>query len=330
MKIALVGLGSIGARHLDNLLALGVRDVVVVSKHFNEGIFRTHDTALPVVSNLSDIIDEVDVVVIANATSLHFDLLKYAVNHNKHVYIEKPVSCNSSHMNEILKEANDNKLSIGVGTQFRFNERLLKLKQLIERNVLGDIYSVMSSHGEHIASYHPDEDYKTSYAVDSSCGGVLLTQIHHIDYLNWLFGPFRYAYANEMATPFLGIDCDTVVNYSLVSDENDLQIHGHMNYIQKKKSTVMHIVGKKGTAYWNYEENLLSVEGIDDNFTDVSPLDRNDMFVATMCDFLEAVEKNGRPAANLEDGIESVKIVDAIKQSINSNCSVEIGCSFIG
>jgi len=306
------------------LLTLGVRDIVIVSKHFNEDTYKIDGAALPVVNNLSDVVDEVDVVVIANATNLHFDLLKYAVSRNKHAYIEKPVSCSSFHLGGILKEANNKKLVIGVGTQFRFNERLLKLKQLIENRVLGKIYSVMSSHGEHIASYHPDEDYKTSYAVDGSCGGVLLTQIHHIDYLNWLFGPFKYAYANEMAAPFLGIDCDAVVNYSLVSDVDNLQVQGHMNYIQNKKSTVMHVVGQKGTAYWNYEENLLSVEGVDGSFTDADRLDRNKMFIATMRDFLKAVEQNGRSAANLEDGIGSVKIVDAIKQSIRNNCSVEI------
>jgi len=325
MKIAIIGFGSIGKRHLSNLLKLGIQDIVLVSTHIKDSTFDFNGYVLPVVSDVHNIIDSIDAMVIANISSIHHKFIDLAINNNIHVYVEKPLVCNLDNISDWSEKVNDKKLVIAVGTQFRFNERLMKLKELLDQNYIGRVISVMSTHGEHLADYHPNEDYKNSYAAKKEeCGGILFTQIHHLDYLNWLFGSFSHVYASEMLAPSLDINADAIINYSLVSNESNLQLHGHMNYVQRPKSTKLHVIGDKGEAYWDYEKNSLNVISDNGNLLDESSLERNNMFLMAIKDFLDSIRLSKLPKGNLKSGIESVKIVESIKRSIVGKLVVAI------
>ena len=319
MKFAIIGYGSIGVRHLQNLISLGEEDIIIVSSHIKTRLINISGKSINVVNSIYEVVDSIDVMIISNETNLHLKYLKIAINKGIHAYIEKPIACQLNEVNNIFKEAINKKLVMAVGTQFRFNELLNKLKKIIDNNYFGRIISVMSSHGEHIADYHPGEDYKSSYSANKKkCGGVILTQIHHIDYLEWLFGPFTHVYANEMFAPSLKIDVDAIINYSLVSTDTRLQVHGHMNYFQRPKSTTLSIIGESGSAFWNNEENTISLVTDIESIEEKSLVDRNEMFLLAMSDFIESVKFLKQPKSSLGDGIRSMEIVDSLKRSVSS------------
>ncbi len=319
MKIAIIGFGSIGKRHLENLIALGEYNIVVVSSHLSEANIKINSHLIPIVNNIFDVLDSIDAMVISNATNLHHEYLNIAVNNNIHSYLEKPIACNFDQINNIAKEAKNKGIVIAVGTQFRFNDGLIKIKDLINNNFFGRIISVVSSHGEHIADYHPEEKYQHSYAVNKEqCGGVLLTQVHHIDYLDWLFGPFTHTYANEMQIPSLEVNVETIVNYSLISYKTGLQIHGHMNYVQRPKSTTLSVIGELGSVFWNNEKCMVKSFTSEKNLREFTYKDRNTMFILSMRDFLNSIRLSKKPNVDLESGIRSLKIVDSIKRSMLS------------
>ena len=94
MKFLIVGLGSIGRRHLRNLIALGERDII---------LFRTNHSTLdleefssiPVFHNLEAALGEgPDGVVISNPTALHLDAAIPAARAGCAILMEKPVSQN--------------------------------------------------------------------------------------------------------------------------------------------------------------------------------------------------------------------------------------------
>jgi predicted dehydrogenase len=317
MKFAIIGYGSIGVRHLQNLISLGEEDIIIVSSHIKTRLINISGKSINVVNSIYEVVDSIDVMIISNETNLHLKYLKIAINKGIHAYIEKPIACQLNEVNNIFKEAINKKLVMAVGTQFRFNELLNKLKKIIDNNYFGRIISVMSSHGEHIADYHPSEDYKLSYSANKKqCGGILLTQIHHLDYLDWLFGPFSYVYANEMLSPSLEIDVESVINYSLVSSKTNLQVHGHMNYFQRPKSTSLSIIGENGSAFWNYEDNKMRLFKDSNCFEEISYSDRNQMFLLSMKNFLESVRFSKKPKSDISDAIRSMEIVESIKKSI--------------
>jgi len=324
MKYAIVGFGSIGRRHLGNLLRLGVDDIVIVSSHVDASLYKTDDEIIPVVKDISQVIEQIDVMLICNQTNLHKQCIELCIKHKIHFYIEKPILCDQWQISDLQNKIREKQIIASVGSQFRFNNYLAKIKKIIEDSGLGQVMAVVSMHGEHIADYHPGEDYTKSYAANrEQCGGVLLTQIHHIDYINWILGPFTHVFASSIGSKSIGnVDVESIVNYSLLSSETGLQVHGHMNYLQRPKSTKLTIICEHGKIHWDYESSSLKIMSDEGVTEEREPFDRNSMFLAAMTNFIESVKSKKNPISDIEGGIQALKIVDSIKKSVAERSSV--------
>ncbi len=329
MKIAVVGTGSIGKRHMSNLLKIGVKNIVAVSEHSRKTSLDIDEISIPVVNDYSNILDSnIDAIVIGNPTSYHKEYLKMAVDSNKHVYMEKPVSVSADGLSEIDRKAQQKKLKIATGTMYRFNERLVSLKKYIDTGELGLILNVETTIGEHIADYHPGEDFTKSYTARSDLGGgVLLTQIHQIDWLNWIFGRFTTVYAVGGKRSNLSIDVEDCVTY-LLRNKSDVPVVGNLNYLQRPKFVGMQVIGEKGSLRWDLFDHKLEYVSASNEYevrVEQSHYNRNDMFIETMNDFIESINHpTKQPRSTLSDGINSLFIVDAIKKSMKSGISENI------
>src|SRR5512140_1907619 len=92
MKFLIAGYGSIGRRHMRNLLALGQKDIL---------LYRTHRSTLTeeelagftVETDLRAALDyHPDAVIISNPTALHLDVAIPAARQGCHILMEKPVA----------------------------------------------------------------------------------------------------------------------------------------------------------------------------------------------------------------------------------------------
>ena len=73
----------------------------------------------------------------------------------------------------------------------RFHPLLNKLKEMVDNNEFGDIYRIEVSHCNSIYNWTNGRDLSNFYALkEKNAGGVLLSQIHEIDYLTWIFGKY--------------------------------------------------------------------------------------------------------------------------------------------
>ena len=328
MKIAVVGTGSIGRRHLANLARLGIENLVAVSEHGKREELTIEDRRYDVLHSFeAALASGCTAVVIGNPSIFHLDYTRRAVDAGCHVYLEKPVSVGLEGLAELLAEVRQRKLVVAVGTQNRFNKRLEELKEQLDGGRAGLLLNVVANLGEHIADYHPGEDFRQSYTARKELGGgVLLTQIHQLDYLNWLFGPFSTVYAVGGKRSSLDIDVEDCVTY-LLRSRSGASVTGHVDYLQRPKRVTLEVFGTEVSFKWDYFANSLSMtKAILGAEAEVSqkPFDRNDMFLASMRDFLSAIQNGTRPRADLEDGIAAVRLVEAIKTSYRDNVLVEI------
>jgi len=92
MRFLIAGLGSIGRRHLRNLLALGERDIL---------LYRTHRSSLPddelasfrVETDLeAALAHHPDAVIVSNPTALHMRVALPAAKSGCHILLEKPIA----------------------------------------------------------------------------------------------------------------------------------------------------------------------------------------------------------------------------------------------
>ena len=330
MRIAVVGTGSIGRRHIGNLLRLGYDDVLAVSEKKKIKTLEVGSRNVRVVNDIDAALHStVDTMFICNPTGLHFRYLEKAIEAGKHVFVEKPVGSVMNDFTSLRKQSEQKKLIIAVGHQFRFNPHLEELRKKVKANFMGNIFRVEAIQGEHIADYHPGEDYREDYAARKDLGGgILLTQIHQIDYLNWIFGPFSRVFAVSRQPSILGIDVEESVSYFLES-HNGCPIYGHMDFLSRPKTVSIRIMGDEHSMIWDYYGGKLicSNQGnVDEEaITFERPLDRNQMFLDVVRDFLEAAESGGKPRSDLTDGVAALRIVEGIKESVSSGHVVEIG-----
>jgi predicted dehydrogenase len=327
-SVAVVGTGSIGRRHLSNLRQLGVTDVLAVSEHSRRTELRVDDVDVPVVLRYDDVLDStIDAIVIGNPSSLHLDYLRRAVEAGKDVLCEKPVATSAGGIAEVIAAARARDVIVGVGHQFRFNAQLERFRSRLDAGEVGTVIDVQANLGEHIADYHPDEDYRSSYAARADLGGgVLLTQIHLFDLLNWIFGPFEMVFGTGGQRTELDIDVEDCVSFMLVSAAG-LPVHGHLDYVQRPKRMTVNAIGQSGAIEWDYHANRLTYTAPATGAVpehDDRPFERNEMFLELMRDFLDAVDERRPPRSTIHDALASLQIVDALRASCRDGGAVQL------
>jgi len=189
VKFLIAGSGSIGRRHIRNLLALGEKDII---------LYRTHQSTLPddelasfnSETDLGKALDlKPDAVIISNPTSAHMAVALPAAEMGCHLFIEKPVSNNLEGMEQLRQNVTRNGNKIFIGFQFRFHPVLMQIKDLLESSRIGRPLSAKVNWGEYLPGWHPYEDYRQAYSARNELGGgVVLTLCHPFDYLRWLIG----------------------------------------------------------------------------------------------------------------------------------------------
>ncbi len=83
---------------------------------------------------------DIDAVAIVTPVWSHFELAKAALSNGKHVFVEKPFTCNSQQAEELIELADRKNLKIMVDHTFLFTGAVKKIRQLVDDGSLGDLY----------------------------------------------------------------------------------------------------------------------------------------------------------------------------------------------
>lgn len=315
MKFLICGIGSIGLRHLRNLKLLGKNDIIVYStgKSVMIGI-KEELEGLKIFNSLEEALKQKpDVCMITNPTSMHTNIAIKAANAGCHLYIEKPLSHNLENLDLLQKIVDEKTLTTFITYQFRYHPHINKLKEIFEtsQEKYGQPLYVTTEWSEYLPDWHPWEDYKQGYSARKDLGGgVLLTQIHPMNYLNYIFGDIKDVKINKSATQVLDIEVDDIADL-LISFKNGISGHVHIDFLQKPRVHTMKIVTSKGRFEWDYHQNSLifvDMNSQKEYFVNEG-FERNDMFVSMLKDFIECVDMNKKTKFNLNEAIEELKLL---------------------
>ncbi len=292
MKVGVVGTGSIARRHLSNLLALGHSDLVVASERKKLNYIEISGSVIPCVTDYDQLLHSaVECIIVCNPTSMHEEYLRRAVEAKKNVLLEKPAAIHSAGLTTLIDQPEQRAVTVGMVHQFRFDEGINQLRDYLQSGNLGEVLHVSALQGEHIADYHPDEDYRESYAARRELGGgVLLTQIHQVDLLNWLFGPFDSVYAVGGNSGRLQIDVEDHASY-LLTNSSGVPVNGHVDYLSRPKTMKIRVSGTLGILEWDYYQAQFSLMQADETESKVLArwaFDRDLMFRRLLEDFFNS------------------------------------------
>lgn len=227
MNILIIGLGSIGIRHLINFHTLNPGANFFALRQAASKQIKSHpgfDQVIPDYQTITSLQEARDInpalVVIANPSALHAEtaLLFYRET-SAIILLEKPCACSFNQLD--LFDQVENPDRILVVQQLRFNPLSALIKKVIKSNVMGSLHRFTMTHSEHISLWHPWEDYRNSYAVHKTLGGgSFLTQNHGADLMFYLLGKPDHYVTMLGDGGHLAIDCDEIFASSLKYDRS--------------------------------------------------------------------------------------------------------------
>lgn len=315
MRILIAGVGSVGQRHLQNLMAAGEHDFM---------LFRTGRGALKV-NNLPPCIVESDlsralahrpeVAIISTPTALHLDMAVPCAEAGCHLLIEKPVSHSLDGIDALRRAVALGGGKVLVGFQFRFHPLLQTLRELVQAGRLGKPRWAMAHWGHFLPEWHGWEDHRTSYAARRDLGGgVTLTLCHPFDYLIWILGPLECVASRIRNLGALDVDVDDFADVWLTGRDG-LTVSVHLDYYQRPMQHRVSVGGELGNLTLDFVAGSLTgaVDGVAVDVRVPSSFGRNDMFVSEIQHFLNVCRGQEPPMCTLDEGLASLHLALAAR-----------------
>ena len=144
IRVGVIGFGYWGPNVVRNFSALRDCQVVAICDMNASAQERARQIypGVTVTGDFSEVLTStgIDVVAVVTPVWTHYDLTKQALENGKHVFVEKPFTANSAQAEELIELAEKKHLKIMVDHTFLFTGAVKKIRQLIDDDVLGQLY----------------------------------------------------------------------------------------------------------------------------------------------------------------------------------------------
>lgn len=319
----ILGAGSIGKRHVRNLLGLGFpAERISVVEPREDRRREVADLGVPIPNIFSDRDRALnqrsyDGAVVATPTASHYEDAVALAKANAHLMIEKPLGVDLNGYEPLRMEVDRRRLFAFVAYCYQFNTGPQKLRSLLREGVIGDPLYARGEMCSYLPAWHPYEDYRAFYMAKKALGGgTLLDQSHLFDLTRMFLGEIRGLYAISTRQSDLEIETDDFGEV-VIEMKSGARVSLHMDLFSQPRREYYHVMGATGTLQWDIYTNTvthLTQKGVREVFE--CGKDKNAMYVEELQYFLRGVEGDGPIAGpNLSDGKAAMDVVLAVRES---------------
>lgn len=297
LRALVIGLGSIGKRHLGLLNELGC-DTAACTHHPVPEVrcFENLEEALQV--------HQPEKILIANATSDHYSTLRQLKNFGSKadLLVEKPLF---SRPDETQPPEVQERISVAYN--LRFHPAVLALREALKEE---QIVSAQLYVGMHLSTWRPGRDYRETYSASKAQGGGVLRDLsHELDLAQWLFGSWKRLVSHGGQFSELEIETEDTVSI-LLESERSPKVGIEINYLDRapRRSILVH------TRSHTWEVDMLGCRLLCDGQVHQSwTIERNTTYLAQDRAWLEG---DRSIICSFSEGLAVLHLVQAIEQSI--------------
>ena len=264
----------------------------------------------------------IDAVVIATSISSHYELAKAALENDKHVLVEKPMTNSEKNAQELIKLSKlKNKILMADHT-YLYSGAVQEIKKLLDANLLGEILYVDSIRAN-LGKFQSDVNVLWDLAP------------HDISIINYLINE-KPVSVQATGKSYTKNQLENIA-YLILHYESNKIVHVNCSWISPIKIRTMIIGGSKKMLVFDdlqqkkiriYNKNLDDViSSIDKEY--VPPSTNEDFFEPEFSskeallemteDFVNSIINNKIPLSNGDLGLDVIKILDAAERSIRNN-----------
>jgi predicted dehydrogenase/L-rhamnose mutarotase len=288
---------------------------------------------------------ELDAVVVAVPHAYHYPLARLALEHGKHVLLEKPMTILPEHAHELLALARARGVELIIGYPWHFNEQVLAVREIVRSGRIGEVEHVAclfasaaralyAGHPEELGAvlgYPVNEPQADTYSDPAVAGGGQgQTQVtHSAALLLWLTGLEVESVTAEVASFELDVDLVDAAsvrfrNGAVGSVASTGAVTGGHDEILEYR-----LFGSRGHVLFEVNRGTASVHDADGRSEQLPALPPERRYpewapVGNLVDIVLGRAPNGSPA---EVGVAAVEFVDALYRSARGRRSVDVGPS---
>ena len=325
MKVGVLGLGYWGPNLVRNFLS-NHKVSSVIGCDLSESRRNFIVERFPGVGLCSDFNDmlkmDLDAIAISTPVATHYEFAKAALDSGKHIWVEKPFTSNSDQAKKLNDLAKKKNLKIFVDHTFVYTGAVRKMKEIVEKNELGDII-YFDSVRVNLGLFQHDVNVMWDLAP------------HDISILNYLLPNKKVTAiaANGIANYY---DHENVAHISVYFDNNCFA-HFHVNWTSPVKIRRMILGGKEKMLVFDDMENIEKIK-VYDSAVEMKTKESihealvqyrtGDMYSPKVVqtealalgveEFIASIKEDRKPLTSGLEGLQVVKILEAADESVKN------------
>ena len=315
--IAVVGLGSIGRRHVRNLKRLRPELEITLVRSGKGPAWPEQQFAQRVVMTSAEAIRAgAQAAIVSSPAPFHVSQSMEWLKAGKPMLIEKPLSDNTRGLSELKALVETHNVPVLVGYVLRYDQAAQYFYHLLQSKEIGDLLHVCIECGSYLPDWRPEQDYRESASARKDLGGgVLLELSHEIDYANWFFGPFAEVQASLQYSKTLEIETEDGADLLLYNSVG-LPVSVHLDFYRRVPTRQCRVQTTQGELVWDaLAQKVRWTTAVGEVTEQHFSQARDDLFVRQLEHFFDCIENHTPPRISLQDGVEVLKIIEKVKQS---------------
>ena len=321
LKIAVIGSGRWGKNHVRTATSiLNPANITVCDaspaaentvKSINENIRFTTD--------INDVLTDKDIVaaIVATPAETHFKVARELIKAGKHVLIEKPITLITEDARELLRLANEHDVKIMVGHVLLYHPAVLKMKELIDRGMMGKLQYIYSNR-LNLGSIRREENILWSFAP------------HDISMIQFLTGKDPVSIDAKGGSYVQSNIEDTTLTYLEYPD--NIKAHIFVSWLNPFKEQKLVVIGEQGMFVFedSVKENKLRFypKGFKDNEGRLEIFDEG-VFLLKFPEkmplteehrhFYDCIINDKRPRTDGEHALKVLEILEEATKALKNN-----------
>jgi predicted dehydrogenase len=325
-RIAVVGLGSIGRRHLRVLKQLRPEVEVVLVRSGKGARWPEEAMAKTIVTSIDDAITTgIDAAILSTPAPFHLSHAMALTRVGIPLLIEKPLSDTMVGLERLKHLAEQTQAPILIGYVLRYSPGARCFYKMVQDRRAGEPLSASIECGSYLPDWRPGQDYRTTPSAQAKLGGgVLLELSHELDYANWFFGPFKNVSAKLENSGEFDIDVEDIAELTL-SSRAAISVSLKLDFCRRDPIRRCILTGSDGILTWDGVQEAVSWSPRDRELEQwFFDIERDVIFRTQMIHFLDCIENGDAPFVTLDDGIAAVTLVEAAKKSHHDGKVIEL------
>lgn len=310
INVLIIGVGSIGERHLRCFQATGRASVSLCE--LNPAL-RDRISSQYVVDHNYDSLEAAlearpQAAVVATPAHLHVPMAHRLAQGGIDFLLEKPLSTSCEGVAALMTLVEEKDVIASVAYVYRAHPALKAMREALLSGRFGRPLQLAAVCGSHFPTYRPA--YRDTYYRDHATGGGAIQDAltHFLNAGEWLVGPIDRLVVDAGHQKLDGVDVEDTVH--LLARQGNVLSSYTLNQHQAPIESAITVVCESGTVRFEMTENRWRWMIEPGSAWHDEPADapsRDSLFINQANSFLDAVERKERPACSLAEGLQTLR-----------------------